>query len=232
VAEVFSGFPPSGIAFLAGLAADNTKAYFDRNRGTYANDVAAPLRALVVAVGQRLRDRAGRGICFDPTVGKSLFRINRDTRFSADKTPYNPLVDAIWWAGLHDARRAPAFIFRLSADGLVTGAGITGLRDTRLDRYRTAVADDSSGRALHDLLNQLSATLPDVEITEPARKRVPAPYPQDHPRRDLLRCDSLHASVQRDHPRTLASSEFADTLIGLLTPFAQLHRWLADHVTT
>jgi hypothetical protein len=90
VAEVFSGFPPSGIAFLAGLAADNTKAYFDRNRGTYANDVAAPLRALVVAVGQRLRDRAGRDVCFDPTVGKSLFRINRDTRFSADKTSSPP----------------------------------------------------------------------------------------------------------------------------------------------
>jgi len=39
VAEAFTGFPPSGIAFLAGLTAGNTKAYFDRNRGTYANDV-------------------------------------------------------------------------------------------------------------------------------------------------------------------------------------------------
>jgi uncharacterized protein (TIGR02453 family) len=126
VAETFTGFPPSGTAFLAGLAADNTKAYFDRNRGTYANDVAAPLRALVVAVGQRLREGTGRDVCFDPAVGKSLFRINRDTRFSADKTPYNPWVDAIWWAGLRGARRAPAFIFRLSAGGLVAGAGITG----------------------------------------------------------------------------------------------------------
>jgi len=232
VAETFTGFPPSGIAFLGGLAADNTKAYFDGNRDTYSDDVAAPLRALVVAVGQRLREGTGRDVCFEPTVGKSLFRINRDTRFSADKTPYHPWVDAIWWAGLHDARRAPAFIFRLSGGSRIAGAGITGLRDTHLDRYRTAVAGDSSGRALHALLNELSATLPDVEITEPARKRVPAPYPQDHPRRDLLRCDSLHASVQRPHPPTLASPEFADTLTGLLTPFAQLHRWLVDHVTT
>jgi uncharacterized protein (TIGR02453 family) len=107
VAEAFTGFPPSGIDFLADLAADNTKAYFDANRETYAHDVAAPLRALVVAVGQRLRDRAGRDVCFEPAVGKSLFRINRDTRFSADKTPYHPWVDAIWWAGLPDARRAP-----------------------------------------------------------------------------------------------------------------------------
>jgi uncharacterized protein (TIGR02453 family) len=232
VADTFTGFPPAGIAFLAGLAADNIRAYFDRNRGTYANDVATPLRALVTAVGQRLRDTACPDLCFDPAVGKSLFRINRDTRFSADKTPYHPWADAIWWAGLHNARRAPAFIFRLGADGLVAGAGIMGLRDTQLGRYRTAVAGDSTGLALDDLLNQLAATLPDVEITEPARKRVPAPYPQDHPRRDLLRCDSLHASVRRDHPATLSSPQFADTLTGLLTPFAQLHRWLVDHVTT
>jgi hypothetical protein len=127
---------------------------------------------------------------------------------------------------------APAFIFRPSADYLVAGAGIMGLRDARLNRYRAAVADDSAGVALHDLLTGLSTKLGDVEITRPAPTRVPAPYPQDHPRRDLLRCDTLHASVQRAHPPTLASPAFADTLTGLLTPFAQLHRWLVDHVAT
>jgi hypothetical protein len=55
--------------------------------------------------------------------------------------------------------------------------------------------------------------------------------PARPPRGDLLRCDSLHASVQRAHPPTLASPAFADTLAGLLTPFAQLHHWLVDHVT-
>lgn len=98
-----------------------------------------------------------------------------------------------------------------------------GLGGTQLARYRAAVAVDSSGRALHDLLDELSATLPDVIFTQPTRKRVPAPYPQDHLRADLLRCDSLHASVRRPHPLTLASPEFADTLTELLMPFAQLH---------
>jgi hypothetical protein len=130
VADTFTGFPPTGIAFLAGLAADNAKTYFNANRDTYTNDLAVPLRALVVAVGERLRDTAVPDVCFEPSTGKSLFRINRDTRFSADKTPYHPWVDAIWWAGPDDARRAPAFISRLSADYLVAGVGIMGLRDT------------------------------------------------------------------------------------------------------
>ena len=99
MADTFTGFPPGGIAFLAGLAADNSRTYFDAHRGTYANDIAAPLRALITAVGERLRDTAVPDLCFHPSTGKSLFRINRDTRFSADKTPYHPWVDAIWWAG-------------------------------------------------------------------------------------------------------------------------------------
>lgn len=232
MADTFTGFPPGGIAFLAGLAAGNTRTYFDANRGTYANDVAAPLRALVVAVGERLRDKAVPDVCFEPSLGKSLFRINRDARFSAEKTPYHPWVDAIWWAGPDDARRAPAFIFRLSAGYLVAGAGIMGLRDTPLDRYRAAVADDSSGHALHDLLAQLSTTLRDAEITKPARKRVPAPHLLDHPRRDLPALRRPPRLGTTAHSRTLASPALADTLTGLLTPFAQLHRWPVDHVAT
>lgn len=81
MADAFTGFPPTGIDFLAGLAADNARTYFNANRDTYANDVAAPLRALVVAAGERLRDTAVPDLCFEPGVGKSLFRINRDTRF-------------------------------------------------------------------------------------------------------------------------------------------------------
>lgn len=117
MADTFTGFPPAGTGFPGGLAADNSRAYFDANRGSYANDVAAPLRVLVIAVGERLRDTAVPDLCFDPSVGKSLFRINRDTRFSADKTPYHPWADAIWWAGPGDALSCPAF----------SGQGICGL---------------------------------------------------------------------------------------------------------
>lgn len=160
VADTFTGFPPAGIAFLAGLAADNARTYFNAHRGTYANDVAAPLRALVTDVGERLRDQAVPDLCFEPSTGKSLFRINRDTRFSADKTPYHPWVDAIWWARPGDARHAPAFILRLSAGYLIAGAGIMGLRDTGLGRYRAAVAGDSSGHGITAWLTASSRSLP------------------------------------------------------------------------
>jgi hypothetical protein len=43
------GSRPAPSPSLAGLAAGNAKACFDRNRGTYANDAAVSLRALVIA---------------------------------------------------------------------------------------------------------------------------------------------------------------------------------------
>ena len=177
--DTFTGFPPDGVAFLAGLAENNTKAYFDAHRDTYQRALAGPVRALVAEVGERLRDDAAPDLCFEPTVGKSLFRINRDTRFAADKAPYNPWIDAIWWAGHDDARRAPAFIFRLAADHLVAGAGVMSLRDHQLGRYRSAVAADDTGAALDTILKGLRRDQPGFEVTEPSRKRVPSKDPPD-----------------------------------------------------
>jgi uncharacterized protein (TIGR02453 family) len=231
MAERFTGFPPGGIAFLAGLAVDNTRSYFDAHRHTYEHDLAVPIRLLVTDVAERLRATIAPALQADPTVGKSLFRINRDLRFSKDKTPYHPWIDAVWWEGLVDARQAPAFIFRLAADHIVLGAGIMGLRGSQLERYRRAVADPRTGQALRSILDQLRAAGPDIEITEPDRKRVPAPYPPDHPRGDLLRRDSLHASRRLAHPSNIDTSRFSRWTADHLSTFRPLHQWLVNHLT-
>lgn len=229
MAERFGGFPPEGI--LAGLAADNTRAFFDAQRRAYERDLAGPIRLFVNEVADRLRVSVAPDIQAEPTVGKSLFRINRDLRFSKDKTPYNPWMDAIWWEGDPDARRAPAFIFRLAADHVVVGAGIMGLRGDRLDRYRRGVGDPSTGGALRAVLDHLIDAHADIQVTQPTRKRVPSPYPQDHQRGDLLRLDALHASRHLGHPSSVSTSRFADWTADHLQPFSPLHRWLVDNLT-
>jgi len=84
----FAGFPPEGLAFLDGLARDNTKAYFDAHRATYESALLEPAKAFVVALGEELHTRVSPAIRAEPRVNGSILRINRDTRFSADKTPY------------------------------------------------------------------------------------------------------------------------------------------------
>ena len=229
--ERFAGFPAEGIEFLAGLAADNTRGFFDARRDVYHRDLAAPIRLFVTDVADRLRASVAPALRAEPAVGKSLFRINRDLRFSKDKTPYNPWIDAIWWEGHPDARQAPAFIFRLAADHIVVGAGIMGLRGDQLKRYRQAVADPPTGAALRTAIDQIRGAHPDTRVTEPTRKRVPAPYPQDHPHGDLLRLDALHASRSLAHPEEIDTDRFTAWTADHLQPFAAVHTWLVDNLT-
>ena len=78
----FSGFRPAALTFLRSLRKHNDREWFERNRATYEAELRAPLAALVEEVDVRLATLAPE-IVGHPK--RSLFRIHRDVRFSADK---------------------------------------------------------------------------------------------------------------------------------------------------
>ena len=85
------------------------------------------------------------GIHADPRVNGSIFRINRDTRFSKDKTPYKTHLDLFFWEGEGRSRDCPGFFFRMTPRSVVLGAGFHHFDPERLARFRAAVADEQSG---------------------------------------------------------------------------------------
>lgn len=230
-AEAFGGFPAEAREFLAGLAANNTRGWFEANRGTYDEAIARPARAFVGALGPELRKTISPGIEFEPRVGKSLFRINRDLRFSKDKTPYNPWLDLVFWEG-PNARTAPSLFLRIAATEVVLGAGVFALRGSDLDRYRDTVANTTRGADLSSILARLRREWPHVETNEPTRARVPAGFPQDHPQADLLRRDALHAALRLPVPRTLHAARFTGWCCERYRSFAPLHRWLVETLSS
>ena len=124
--NAFAGFPPDAWAFLTELDADNTKGFFDTNRQRYDDGIAGPSKALVEALAVALPARLGCDVRAEAKVGRSLFRINRDTRFSADKTPYKTHLDFLFWVGDGPPRTQPAFIMRLAASSVLVGGGSNG----------------------------------------------------------------------------------------------------------
>lgn len=71
--------------FLKDLAKNNNKDWFDLNRSRYESDVKKPFEELAIALGGELNK-------FDAEIQgdhkKNIFRINKDIRFSKDKSPY------------------------------------------------------------------------------------------------------------------------------------------------
>ena len=223
----FRGFGPDAMTFLEGLEADNSKAYFDAHRDLYSAQVALPLKQLVVSVGDRLAAEVTPAIDYEPKVGKSMFRINRDLRFSKDKTPYHPHLDVAWWQGDH-AKSSPGFILRIRPDRVLTGVGVFALADDRLNRFRAAIIGQP-GTELDDIVTTVCANVRGAALSEPSRKRVPRGFDADHPRSHYLLFDGLHVSASEQTPASITSARFVPWVTKRLARYADLHRWLVDH---
>jgi len=82
-----AGFPAGTFTFLRGLAENNQKDWFQEHRDAYEELYVEPARRFVEAIGPPLRIISAT-LRFEARVNGSLFRVQRDVRFSKDKSPY------------------------------------------------------------------------------------------------------------------------------------------------
>jgi uncharacterized protein (TIGR02453 family) len=194
-APTFTGFRPEAIQFLADLAANNDRAWFQPRKAEYEQLLKEPMEQLCVALEAEFRRR---DIPLHADAAKSPFRIYRDTRFSKDKSPYKTHVAASFgWAGdgvdaaagrSHtDNVHASGGYFHLQPGEIFVGGGVWHPDATWLKSFRDRIVDDVSefegivgARPFRDAFGEVSD---DGE----SLKRVPPGYPADHPRADLLR---------------------------------------------
>ncbi len=194
VASTFAGFPPEGIQFMADLAANNDRAWFQPRKAEYERLVKEPMELLMVALAERFEAR-GIPLVADPK--RSPFRIYRDTRFSRDKSPYKTHIGASlpWVEGRPaagegdpeaDGPHGNGAYFNFQPGEMYAGGGMWMPSKPRLDAFRRALVDDPARvrAALED--PAFVAWFGGVQSHE-TLKRVPTGYPADHPEAERLR---------------------------------------------
>jgi uncharacterized protein (TIGR02453 family) len=224
----FEGFPAEGLRFLAELAANNNRDWFEAHKATYQDCLLQPAVTFVAALGERLQTISD-GICFDTRANGSgsLMRIYRDTRFSEDKTPYKTNISALFWEGSGKKTELPAFGFQLEADNIGLMAGLFGFPKPLLEAYRRAVVDETTGKALVEAMAQVREA-GSYDIFGEHYKRVPSGYPVDHPRADLLRYNGLYAHPPRIMGDILTRPELVETCFKHFQQMAPIQRWLVS----
>lgn len=206
MAGAFTGWKGDFQGFFLGLKASNTKAYFDSHRAQYEKEVKGPMVALLADL--------------EPEFGAAhLSRPNRDIRFAADKSPYKTNIYA-------DARQGG--YVALDATGLVAAGGRYMMDGPQLAKFRTAIAADRSGKQLVDIVTALRKKGYDVEGQE--LKRVPPPFPQDHPRGDLLRHKRLIYWRRWDIQRWIATPQARERVAEAWRDGEALNSWLKKHL--
>jgi len=198
----FAGFSPELLTFLAELGRNNRRDWFQEHRDEYESLLLEPARDFVEAMGERL----GPELHADPRVGGSIFRINRDTRFSRDKRPYKDHLDLWFWQGEGPSRERPGLWFRLTPTELQLGAGMHYFDRGLLGRYRDAVVDESSGKQLAKAVAAVERS--GAQVGGRKYKRIPAGYDAGHERAELLLHDGVYAGSSMPVPPETHTAKF------------------------
>jgi len=221
-----TGFTPDTFAFLADLQANNTRDWFEDNRDRYETHWRAAALDFIAALADPMSKLTPK-LKAEPKLNGSLRRINRDTRFSKDKTPYSPSLHMIFWAGDHPNRSA-GMHFVLHPDSVGYGAGRWGFDGATLTSYRNRVVKKADGDELIVALDQ-AATV-GCTTDDPALARVPKGFEADGRRAELLRHKGMVARTMGDgaDPSVIQGAGAADWAMDVTRALMPLIGWVHE----
>ena len=134
-AQKFTGFSQKTLIFLDGLGANNNKAWFEEHKPDYQKYVLEPLQDLST-------DLSGHMATIDPLfIGgkRAVSRIQRDTRFSHDKSPYKTSMWITFKRPQEDWADAPAYFFEISPGSYRYGMGFYSASPDTMFKFREAL---------------------------------------------------------------------------------------------
>lgn len=161
----FTGFSKETLRFLVDLEKNNRREWFNERRDFYKGTVEEELRQLVLSTSGAL---AKKKIPLSTEPKKAIFRIYRDTRFSADKSPYKTNLGAVFntggkpGSGVLYLHIEPAGSFMALGFYQPDQPALTRIRESIVDRWREF-------KSVIGRLGRAELTLRDSE----ALKRVP-----------------------------------------------------------
>jgi uncharacterized protein (TIGR02453 family) len=220
----FSGFSKGTLNFFKELSKNNTRTWFEEHKNVYEEQVLAPAREFVIAMGAGLKKIAPR-IQADPRVNKSLFRLNRDTRFSHDKTPYKINLGLWFWEGTGPRMECSGFYFHMEPEKLMFGTGLYVFPKNMVEAYRQSVVHPVHGPALAKAIKSIKKEEP-YFYGGRHYKKIPSGYDAKHPNAEFLLHDGLYAGIEMAIPPEFFSAALVDLCFENYKKMLPLHRWL------
>ena len=132
-------FSKDFLQFFKELAANNHKEWFDLNRKRYEKEVKKPFSNFV-------GDLISAVAKDDPLVNiepkDAIFRINRDVRFSKDKSPYKIQVSAVVGPGGKKDKTSPGIYVELTPEHVRVYGGVYITDKDQLNDIRTHILEN------------------------------------------------------------------------------------------
>jgi uncharacterized protein (TIGR02453 family) len=225
-------FTPELFSFLRKLKRNNRREWFQEHKDEYLEHVRDPFLRFIEDIGPGLRRIHPRAIADPHPTRGSLFRIYRDTRFSADKTPYKTHVAAQFCTAPKAAPgrlnngemlagkkyvHLPGFYLHFEPGNCFVAAGLWHPETPELNRVRARIADRGA---------EWKRARRGFQLEGDSLSRPPRGFAPDHPfigdikRKDFIASVSFSESMVCGNafPREfLAACRRLMPLVGFLT---------------
>ncbi len=219
----FAGYPDTALDLVAAIGAGD-RDFFHAAHDRYREDILEPTRALVRDLAPSL-PAISAGLRAVPSVNGSIAPVANDARFH----PAAPYKDHVLLRFREEGAtvHSPALLLRIGPAGIAFGAAWRP-GPGALARYREAVAGPA-GAVLSDVMADFLRR-PRAALAGDQVRRVPAGFPADHERQDLLRRTRLIAHWQEPVPRAVHSARFVPWCARRLYACGDLYTWLRHQV--
>ncbi|MCB0543465.1 MAG: DUF2461 domain-containing protein [Saprospiraceae bacterium] len=192
------------LQFLYELSQNNNRDWFEKNKKRYESSVKKPFEETVGAVLERIRS-------FEPgftaTPKDCIFRIYRDTRFSADKTPYKTHVGAVLTSQGRKNMDQPGYYLHIEFGNLMLGGGAYFLDKEPLRKVRTAIMQDPG--TFRDLVGSKDFVEKFAEIKGEKNKVMPPEFKEAVKSEPMLAHKQFYFMAEID-PENVLRPDFPD----------------------
>lgn len=211
-------FTPRTLTFLRQLKRHNNRDWFRMHRNDYETHVWQPMVDLVEHLSVDLRTLAPDLVA---SPQKSIYRIYRDTRFSANKEPFKTQVAAIFPHRNLPKHQGAGLYVHVSAEQVFIGGGLYRPEQRQLYQLREHISTNT--QLLTIILNAPSFRRNFGRLSGSRLQRVPRGFDSGHPAAKFLRMKQFLAGTER--PSTFATGlRFYSSLLHLfkqLIPFIE-----------
>lgn len=220
-----TGFTHHSFDVLAQLEANNTRDWYEENKASLKEHVRVPFAGMLGVAGMLLDGSRY------PLSGseKTMFRQNRDVRFSKDKTLYKTHVSGMLTRdGTKQETGGVVYAQIGPRDGLLA-AGYYQLATTDLNKVRDRMIADA------DRFGEIAGALADKDYPIDrwnTLKTMPRGLKQHetHPLADYLKLKGY--TVRREHSRDVwLSGDIVERLVELSEAIGPMNAWIRDALT-
>ncbi len=168
-------FEPQFVTFFEQLSKNNNKEWFHAHRKDYDQYIKDPFELFMIDLIDNISTKIDADI--DLNAKKSIFRINKDIRFSKDKTPYKTHRGAGLAKGGRKSNH-PGFYIHMNHEKVMCGGGSYFLDKEQLKAIRTEISYETD--QFEQLINNSKFKKYFGEIQGDKNIRIPKEFQETH----------------------------------------------------